>query len=63
VSFERTIALQNVADLDPPRWAKVVLATHPSTAERIGAALSYAKTHSPRAAAAATANQSRVGYS
>ncbi|HEY2436531.1 MAG TPA: M48 family metalloprotease [Solirubrobacteraceae bacterium] len=42
VSFERTIALQNVADLDPPRWMTALLATHPSTAERIGAALEYA---------------------
>ncbi|MEA2160219.1 MAG: endopeptidase [Solirubrobacteraceae bacterium] len=42
VSFERTIALQNVADLDPPRWITSLLSTHPSTAERIGIALSYA---------------------
>jgi STE24 endopeptidase len=43
VSFERAIALQNVADIDPPPWVTNVLATHPSTGERIGAALSYAK--------------------
>jgi STE24 endopeptidase len=42
ISFERAIARQNVADLDPPRWMTALLATHPSTAERIGAALSYA---------------------
>lgn len=42
VSFEQAIARQNVADLDPPRWMTALLATHPSTAERIGAALSYA---------------------
>jgi STE24 endopeptidase len=42
VSFERAIARQNVADIDPPRWMTALLATHPSTAERIGAALSYA---------------------
>ena len=42
VSFERTIALQNVADLDPPRWVSSLLATHPPTGERIGAALAYA---------------------
>ncbi len=41
VSFERQIALQNVADLDPPRWVTALLATHPATAERIGLALSY----------------------
>jgi STE24 endopeptidase len=47
VAFERTIALQNVADLDPPRWVTSVLSTHPSTAERIGAALGYAKQGGP----------------
>ena len=47
VSFERTIALQNVADLDPPKWITSVMATHPSTADRIGAALGYAKTGGP----------------
>jgi STE24 endopeptidase len=41
VSFERKIALQNVADLDPPRWVTRLLATHPPTAERIGMALAY----------------------
>jgi STE24 endopeptidase len=46
VSFERAIALQNVADLDPPKWVTSVLATHPATAERIGAALAFSR--SPR---------------
>jgi STE24 endopeptidase len=41
VSFERQIALQNIADLDPPRWVSA-LATHPPTAERIALALTYA---------------------
>ncbi|HEY5429079.1 MAG TPA: M48 family metalloprotease, partial [Solirubrobacteraceae bacterium] len=43
VSFERTIALQNVADLDPPRWVTRLLASHPPTAERIGAAVAFAQ--------------------
>jgi STE24 endopeptidase len=42
ISFERAIALQNVADLEPPRWVTRLLATHPSTAQRIGAAVAYA---------------------
>jgi STE24 endopeptidase len=42
VSFERAIALQNVADVDPPRWVTSVLATHPATLERIGAAVAFA---------------------
>ncbi len=41
VSFERTIALQNLADLDPPQWVSRLLATHPPTAERIGAAVAF----------------------
>jgi Zn-dependent protease with chaperone function len=41
VSFERQIALQNIADLDPPRWVSA-LGTHPPTAERIALALDYA---------------------
>jgi STE24 endopeptidase len=43
VSFERAIALQNVADLEPPQWVTRLMATHPSTEERIGMALSYAE--------------------
>ncbi len=43
VSFERTIALQNVADVDPPRWVTQLLASHPPTAERIGAAVAFAQ--------------------
>lgn len=42
ISFERAIALQNVADVRPPRWITSLLATHPPTLERIGAAVAYA---------------------
>jgi STE24 endopeptidase len=41
ISFERSIALQNVADLDPPRWVRTVIATHPATTERIGFAVTF----------------------
>ena len=41
ISFERAIALQNVADLEPPRWVSGLLSTHPPTSERIGAAVAY----------------------
>ena len=41
VSFERTIAVQNVADLKPPRWVSEVMSTHPPTDERIGAAVAF----------------------
>ena len=43
ISFERAIALQNLADLNPPRWVTSLLATHPATAERIGAAVGYSE--------------------
>jgi STE24 endopeptidase len=49
VSFERSIALQNLADLEPPRWVTRLLATHPPTAERIGAAVAFSR-RSPVAA-------------
>lgn len=42
VAFERTIALQNVADIDPPRITRLI-ASHPPAAERIGAALAHAR--------------------
>jgi STE24 endopeptidase len=42
IDFERSIALQNVADLAPPRWVTKLLATHPPTTERIGFAVTYA---------------------
>ena len=45
ISFERAAALQNVADLDPPRWVSRWLASHPPAAERIGAAVAFAETH------------------
>jgi RNA polymerase primary sigma factor len=41
ISFERRIAVRNLADPDPPRWLRVLLATHPSTIERIGIAEAY----------------------
>jgi STE24 endopeptidase len=43
ISFERKIAVQNVADVRPPRWVTGLLATHPPTLERIGAAVAYAE--------------------
>jgi STE24 endopeptidase len=41
ISFQRTIAVQNVGDVEPPRWVKLLLASHPPTLERIGAAVAY----------------------
>ncbi len=41
ISFERGIAVQNVADLQPPRWLTSLIASHPPTLERIGAAVAF----------------------
>ena len=38
IDFQRRIAVKNVSDPDPPRWAHVLFGTHPTTLERIGAA-------------------------
>jgi STE24 endopeptidase len=42
-AFHRRIALQNVADPDPPRWRVLLLGTHPTTLERIGIARAVAR--------------------
>jgi Zn-dependent protease with chaperone function len=59
ISFERTAALQNVADLDPPRWVSRLLASHPPTAERIGAAVAFAQAHPAAAAQTGSAGRGR----
>jgi STE24 endopeptidase len=41
ISFERRIAVRNVADPDPPGWVTWLLATHPPTIERIGAGVAW----------------------
>jgi STE24 endopeptidase len=43
VSFERRIAVQNIADLEPPRWLTALMASHPPTIERIGAAVAFSR--------------------
>ncbi len=48
VSFERRIALRNVADPDPPGWVGFLLGTHPSTVERIGIAEAFAARRATR---------------
>ncbi|MCW2951767.1 MAG: Ste24 endopeptidase, partial [Conexibacter sp.] len=42
IAFQRRIAVQNRADLEPPRRLTRVLASHPPTIERIGAAVAFA---------------------
>jgi STE24 endopeptidase len=41
ISFERRIALRNLADPDPPAWQTFLLATHPPVIDRIGIGVAY----------------------
>jgi STE24 endopeptidase len=41
ISFERRIAVRNLADPDPPEWQTVLLATHPPVLQRIGMGVAY----------------------
>jgi STE24 endopeptidase len=41
ISFEKHIALRNLADPDPPAWQTFLLATHPPVIERIGIGVAY----------------------
>lgn len=43
IEMERQLALANVADPDPPRGLAWLAATHPSTIQRIGAAVAFAR--------------------
>jgi STE24 endopeptidase len=45
IAVERKLATQNVADPDPPGWLQAVFGTHPSTVNRIGAALTWSREH------------------
>jgi STE24 endopeptidase len=51
ISFTRRIVVRNVIDPDPPRWLRRLVATHPSTLERIGMAEAY-REHRARGSAA-----------
>jgi STE24 endopeptidase len=41
ISFERGIAVRNIADPDPPGWQTFLLSSHPPVLERIGAAVAF----------------------
>jgi STE24 endopeptidase len=41
IELQRELARANLSDPDPPAWLHDIFGTHPSTVERIGAALSY----------------------
>jgi STE24 endopeptidase len=45
IGVQRRLAIDNVADPDPPRWVQALFGTHPTTVERIGASLTWARQH------------------
>jgi STE24 endopeptidase len=45
IGVQRRLAIDNVAEPDPPRWVRVLFGTHPTTVERIGAALRWSRQH------------------
>jgi STE24 endopeptidase len=42
IQVQRKLAIQNVADPDPPGWSQLLFGTHPTAVERIGSALTWA---------------------
>ena len=45
IDVQRRLALSSVADPDPPTLVTALIGTHPSTVDRIGAALAYERAH------------------
>jgi STE24 endopeptidase len=45
IAVERKLALQNLGDPNPPDWLQLVFGTHPKTVERIGYALTWARSN------------------
>src|ERR671932_175021 len=55
IAFERGITIKNIAEPEPPRWARLLFGSHPTTLERIGAAVAF------RDAARPAARRTRAG--
>jgi Zn-dependent protease with chaperone function len=49
ISLQKQLSVNNVSDPDPPALSHWLFATHPSTVERIGAAVEYEREHSGQA--------------
>src|SRR4051794_38678901 len=45
IAVEQKLALQNLGDPDPPALLQAIFGTHPATVDRIGYALSWARSH------------------
>ena len=41
VELERSLAIRNVSDPDPPGWLQALFGTHPTTIERIGYGVTF----------------------
>ena len=41
IGFEKRITVKNIAEPEPPGWAEVLFGTHPTTLQRIGAAVAF----------------------
>ena len=46
VDLQRRLAAENLSDPDPPGYVSTLFGTHPTTVERIGAALAYERNDS-----------------
>jgi STE24 endopeptidase len=45
IGLTRSLAVTNLADPSTPRWFQIVFGTHPTTMQRIGAGLAWAREH------------------
>jgi STE24 endopeptidase len=45
IGVEKKLAVQNIADPDPPGWLQLVFGTHPKAVDRIGYALTWQRDH------------------
>jgi STE24 endopeptidase len=41
IELQRSLALTNISDPDPPAFYQAIFGSHPTTMERIGAAIAY----------------------
>jgi STE24 endopeptidase len=47
IGFEQRITVKNIAEPEPPAWAELLFGTHPSTLQRIGAAVTFRESAPP----------------
>ena len=41
IDIERRITVRNISEPDPPDWVELLFGTHPTTLQRIGAAVAF----------------------